>query len=70
MKNNLRQMRKKSGLTVAKFAAAMGVSEVTVSAWEGGRRGMPVTRALKALDVLAQNRVHATLDSLLIARAA
>lgn len=66
----LRQLRKQAGMTLDQFAGSMGVSPVTVVAWESGRRCLKPDPAKRALDVLAEHGVYATLDTLYAREAA
>lgn len=49
--DSLRRIRKRNGLSQTSLAERVGVSQVTVSAWEVGTVDMPAT---KAVDVMRQ----------------
>ena len=48
----IREIRKKAGMTQSVFASYMGVSIKTVEAWEGGRTH-PTGPVFRLLDILA-----------------
>lgn len=50
-KNEIREIRKKAGMTQNVFASYMGVSKKTVEAWEGGRTH-PTGPAFRLLNIL------------------
>lgn len=50
--NEIREVRKKAGMTQSVFASYMGVSIKTVEAWEGGRTH-PTGPVFRLLDILS-----------------
>lgn len=50
----IRNVRKKAGMTQSVFASYMGVSVKTVEAWEGGRTH-PTGPVFRLLDILSAN---------------
>ena len=51
----IRDIRKKAGMTQSVFASYMGVSKKTVEAWEGGRTH-PTGPVFRLLDVLSESK--------------
>ena len=50
--NEIKEIRKKAGMTQTVFASYMGVSKKTVEAWEGGRTH-PTGPAFRLINILA-----------------
>ena len=50
----IREIRKKAGMTQSVFASYMGVSIKTVEAWEGGRTH-PTGPVFRLLDILSES---------------
>ena len=50
-KREIREIRKKAGMTQNVFASYMGVSKKTVEAWEGGRTH-PTGPAFRLMNIL------------------
>ncbi len=53
--HDIKQIRKKAGMTQSVFASYMGVSSKTVEAWELGRTH-PTGPAYRLLDILAEGK--------------
>lgn len=55
----IRELRRKAGMTQSVFASYMGVSKKTVEAWEGGRTH-PTGPVFRLMDILNSGDVEIT----------
>ena len=54
--SHLRAVRLRSGLTQARFARKLGVSQQKLSDWENGKRLRPLVDAIRVLETLSKKK--------------